>query len=933
MLLDAARKEKYFRMSGEHRPPTAGAPSQQGLYFGPARIRLPPGWTQHYAPQGQPYFFHATSGHSTHVHPDTFMGPPPQAPPVGLPASKPKKEKPKVKDTIPGAPGWLRVITNFGNVFYAHPETRRSEWTVPDEIAEAVQELEAGRAPQEESPDEDAAGSPKDVLEGIRGHTLTPSQHVGELPGRSPESNGAQPREVPTDGKRKRDVTPTGEEPGIDAADLISSGADAVEDDEGEGSEGVADDRDANDSQNGKRPRIDASRSAPVGVNGADDDETEWQCQIAAGMAAEAAAREDGDAREIAADGTASRPAPPTAPPQPPLPSVPAAFRAPPPPGEGCSGPPPGFQVAASIPPKLSLEEGRALFMHMLTMLNGTSSEVNPMAPWDKELPKFVHRSEYSALSNLRDRQDAFNDWCKARLRGKREQKKVVQGSSSAGKSRSREGTSEQSHKEARISSPTSSAAKMYNKLLEDHVKSTRTRFDDFRKEFKKDRRFYAFGRDDREREKVFRAYLRDLGEKKRLAAEAAEQDFVGLLESRFKGKRRGNEGSNWAELSDSELKGGVWKDLKQEDDLDKQSAYEKVGSSSRRAELFVQWARGQATEGQGAPVANSAQHASTTPTAATDDKQQRRERALREREEQARRHQDEVRRTNSRALGQASREGGVIRFTELLVDAVRDPAMSWDDFAHANKGDARFECHGLEFSRKREMFEKHLDTLVEKKRNQLDGLFQKYAPELEADAEVVIPLTLDDAEYERVRMGHFVRFLQGQRGGHHEGRGSSNEEASGIRAEFDRWQRSREAAARKDFEEMLRENSFVEFWGRIKYEAAQKEAQGERGAAIEAAAKAALAQNQAVGDLSNLHGVGNAVPTEDDDGGDASSLREMADRVDLEEMHAVLRSDARYRAWKHRPGLRDQWLRDHVATLGARKMTYWDKSGGTDGR
>lgn len=38
-------------------------------------------------------------------------------------------------------------------------------------------------------------------------------------------------------------------------------------------------------------------------------------------------------------------------------------------------------------------------------------------------------------------------------------------------------------------------------------------RFDDFRKAWKKDRRFFGFGRDDREREKAFKAWLRELGE------------------------------------------------------------------------------------------------------------------------------------------------------------------------------------------------------------------------------------------------------------------------------------------------------------------------------------------------------------------------------------------------------------------------------------
>lgn len=66
--------------------------------------------------------------------------------------------------------------------------------------------------------------------------------------------------------------------------------------------------------------------------------------------------------------------------------------------------------------------------------------------------------------------------------------------------------------------------------LLESEVKSTRTRWEEFRKKWKKDRRFFGWGKDDREREKVFKAHLREVGEKKRRHAEKAEKEFFELL-------------------------------------------------------------------------------------------------------------------------------------------------------------------------------------------------------------------------------------------------------------------------------------------------------------------------------------------------------------------------------------------------------------------
>lgn len=52
-----------------------------------------------------------------------------------------------------------------------------------------------------------------------------------------------------------------------------------------------------------------------------------------------------------------------------------------------------------------------------------------------------------------------------------------------------------------------------YERLLKEEVKSTRTSWTEFRRTWKKDRRFWGWGRDDREREKRFREYLKDLGE------------------------------------------------------------------------------------------------------------------------------------------------------------------------------------------------------------------------------------------------------------------------------------------------------------------------------------------------------------------------------------------------------------------------------------
>ncbi len=67
-------------------------------------------------------------------------------PPTGMPSilqppapePKKKKEKPKEKTLIPGTT-WTKVVTTEGNVFYTEKETKKSSWTVPEEIKREVE--------------------------------------------------------------------------------------------------------------------------------------------------------------------------------------------------------------------------------------------------------------------------------------------------------------------------------------------------------------------------------------------------------------------------------------------------------------------------------------------------------------------------------------------------------------------------------------------------------------------------------------------------------------------------------------------------------------------------------------------------------------------------------------------------------------------------
>lgn len=115
--------------------------------------------------------------------------------------------------------------------------------------------------------------------------------------------------------------------------------------------------------------------------------------------------------------------------------------------------------------------------------------EINPLHPWDTSLPLFVSDPRYVLLPSVNARRDAFDDYCRERARELR-QNAVKKEKAEAADPRQE-----------------------YDLLLQEQVKSTRTTWSDFRRNWKKERRFYSFGRDDREREKRFKEFLKELGE------------------------------------------------------------------------------------------------------------------------------------------------------------------------------------------------------------------------------------------------------------------------------------------------------------------------------------------------------------------------------------------------------------------------------------
>ncbi len=84
----------------------------------------------------------------------------------------------------------------------------------------------------------------------------------------------------------------------------------------------------------------------------------------------------------------------------------------------------------------------------------------------------------------------------------------------------------------------------------------------------------------------------------------------------------------------------------------------------------------------------------------------------------------------------------------------------------------------------------------------------------------------------------------------------------------------------------MLSESAFVEFWGRLKKHASTTPAPS--GAEKERTQRSSREEE------------------DEDEEAEGTTLVEMASKVDLREIESVLRNDARFRAWRHKPEVRE---------------------------
>jgi transcription elongation regulator 1 len=119
---------------------------------------------------------------------------------------------------------------------------------------------------------------------------------------------------------------------------------------------------------------------------------------------------------------------------------------------------------------------------------------------------------------------------------------------------------------------------------------------------------------------------------------------------------------------------------------------------------------------------------------------------------------------------------------------------VTWDSVLPQLETDPRFTRSTLPLNHKLHIFHDHIGKLRHKHVQSLHVLFESHTPTL---ATTFSTLHTDSllSSLPATKLGFNKRDLE---------------------HEFERWQRDRNTEARKAFDEMMGENSFVEFWGRL---------------------------------------------------------------------------------------------------------------------
>ncbi|KAI8952967.1 hypothetical protein F4801DRAFT_166601 [Xylaria longipes] len=436
-----------------------------------AQPPLLPGWTEHKAPTGHTYYYHAETKQSTYKRPSADAPPIPPAPQphdphtsffqyssvpqLSDPAAanaflaqydparqrsaqapgqhgrgghrgsndgrdRPRPQpldKPKSKVTIPGCEPWILVYTKYGRRFVYNPVKNASYWRIPEKVMQGVLELD------------------------IRG--------IKEKAGNSHTTDEPQP------------VEPSPADPETDqrdeAQELADWGSDyeevEVTDDEGEGQgDGAADDDGDGDGDNlppSKRQRTEEpTDDMPVEFN---EDDIAYQLQAMG--------------EEYGLD-----------------------------PGEYDDGNPENWpQGAEGLP--FSEADAKELFKDLLNDFG-----INPYSSWDKliEDGRVFDDSRYTALGSMKARKEVWEEWSRERIQVLKEQR------------------AKEEKKDPRIP---------YMAFLQQKA-TPKLYWPEFRRKYKREGPMRDTSLNDRDREKWYREYINRL----KLPQDTLKKDLTSLL-------------------------------------------------------------------------------------------------------------------------------------------------------------------------------------------------------------------------------------------------------------------------------------------------------------------------------------------------------------------------------------------------------------------
>lgn len=193
---------------------------------------------------------------------------------------------------------------------------------------------------------------------------------------------------------------------------------------------------------------------------------------------------------------------------------------------------------------------------------------------------------------------------------------------------------------------------------------------------------------------------------------------------------------------------------------------------------------------------------------------------------------------------------------------------MSWNDAVQFLQSDPRFNHPSLSPFDKQRLFGEHMSRLSSRRSGALHGLFETHTTDLQTPFDKVYQAIVDDPIVKRLDLS-----------------------PSALEDRWSAWKRTKETSARQAFDELLGENSFVEFWGKMRKKVLDAKA-------LEIKEEDEMEEGEGMGE------------------GGSADLTAMGRQIDLEEIKSVLRRDKRYRQFDHIPDQREKWLRVSTVTM-----------------